>query len=226
MEFSKDLLANTVPDSGQLPNSQYVTFHYEEGAKKKVLFVGNSITLHGPRKSVGWSGNWGMAASEEAKDYVHLTVDGLRERFGPINWGIAQAAIWERAFTDLSILHEQYADARAFGADIVIVRIGENLSRALLATEELSGPFAEMVRFFAPEGTERILVSDLFWASPVMDEPIRRAVQENGWTLVPLGDLGQMDENKALGLFEHDGVARHPGDRGMRAIADRILGAL
>ena len=37
---------------------------------KKVLFLGNSITKHGPKADIDWSGNWGMAASEEAKDDV------------------------------------------------------------------------------------------------------------------------------------------------------------
>ena len=225
MEFSKDLLANTVSSKNQLPDSMYVTFHYAENAVKNVLFVGNSITLHGAKPSIGWTGNWGMAASAPEKDYVHLTVDGLTERFGPVNWCIAQGAVWERGYNDDTILPTHYAAAREFQADIVFIRIGENTARNLLESADYKEAFAKMVRFFTPNA-QKILVSDLFWASPAIDDPIRAAVAENGWTLVPLGDLGAQDCMKALGLFEHAGVAGHPGDMGMRAIADRLLAAL
>ena len=39
----------------------------------RILFLGNSITLHGPYINWNEDAHWGMAASEESKDYVHLT---------------------------------------------------------------------------------------------------------------------------------------------------------
>lgn len=33
---------------------------------RKVLFLGNSITKHGPKADIDWSGNWGMAATADA----------------------------------------------------------------------------------------------------------------------------------------------------------------
>ena len=51
-------------------------------AQTKVLFLGNSITKHGPKADIDWSGNWGMAASVEANDYVHLVTKALTEKAG------------------------------------------------------------------------------------------------------------------------------------------------
>jgi hypothetical protein len=33
-----------------------------------ILFLGNSITRHGPRPDIGWSNNWGMAATALKQD--------------------------------------------------------------------------------------------------------------------------------------------------------------
>ena len=109
--------------------------------------------------------------------------------------------------------------------DLVVIRIGENIwSRAVrhkLDEVALYPCFDRMVKAFAKGGAQ-IVLTDLFWPHEPIDEPICRVAAENGYPLVHLGDLGELDENKAIGLFEHKGVAAHPGDLGMYRIAERI----
>ena len=45
----------------------------------KVVFIGNSITLHGKLPEIGWYNEWGMAASAAEKDYVHLVTAAIEK---------------------------------------------------------------------------------------------------------------------------------------------------
>ena len=67
---AEDLQANPVPALGQNAANQTAFDASKKGPR--VLFVGNSITLHGPRPQIGWTNNWGMAASSRDRDYVLL----------------------------------------------------------------------------------------------------------------------------------------------------------
>ena len=50
--------------------------------------------------------------------------------------------------------------------------------------------------------------------------------RKRGFKTIYLGELGEDDKMKAIGKFEHTDVANHPGDKGMKCIADMILKAL
>ena len=68
----------------------------------------------------------------------------------------------------------------------------------------------------------KLIISTGFWRHPA-DGAIIEYANENDLPLVELGDLGEMDEMKAIGVFEHSGVANHPGDLGMEKIAERLF---
>jgi hypothetical protein len=220
--FSGDLLRNTVPSHGQLQDSDVVRFCYKHNSRLKVLFVGNSITLHGAAPHIGWYGDWGMAASAKEKDYVHLVIAGLEKRYGPVSVCVAQLAEWERNYNQEQVL-EPFCPARNFEPDSIIVRIGENVNRDILDQYSYKDALTTMIRFFNPGKKARVIITDMFWKSEALDKPSEDAAREQGYGFVSIGDLGEDDENKAVGLFEHSGVASHPGDLGMERIASRIL---
>ena len=82
--------------------------------------------------------------------------------------------------------------------------------------------YCRLLNFLDKSGDAKFLLTTSFWKHPA-DDTIRNLATEFDCPLVELGDLGERDDMMAIGLFAHDGVARHPGDKGMQTIADRII---
>ena len=75
--------ANIVPSSNQVKKASELFGVPPEKASRRVAFVGNSITRHGPKPSIGWVNDCGMAASSVDKDYVHQ--EGKSARYAEQN---------------------------------------------------------------------------------------------------------------------------------------------
>ena len=85
--------------------------------------------------------------------------------------------------------------------------------------------YAGLIGYLDPLKKAKLVVTTGFWKH-IGDDAIREFATEHSLALCELGDLGEKDEMKAIGKFEHDGVANHPGDLGMQTIAQRILNVI
>jgi len=204
--------------------------HLKNLRAAKVLFLGNSITLHGPAEHIGWSGNWGMAASAAEKDYVHLLAERIRQATGcDPQLLVKNLADFERQFATYD-LAAGLKDALDFQADLIIIALGENVPA--LATEEQQAAyrtaFVNLLQTLSHRGRPAIFVRSTFWTEPIRNGLMAQACRETGATFVALQNLDQVEANfaRAERSFEHAGVAAHPGDRGMQAIADGIWQAV
>ena len=166
--------------------------------RENILFVGNSITWHAPKPSLGWYEDCGMAASCREKDYVHLVLQGL----DPMNYCIVNASSWERKFWDNTVLETQFSPARAFQADIVVIRIGENVPLDAPHQDEFFMFYDEMVRFFSPKTNATVLVTDLFWRRENLDAAIFECAGQSGYRFVlhwrPGRQAGKQSHRKVL----------------------------
>ncbi len=197
---------------------------------QKILFLGNSITLHGPSKKVDWSGNWGMAASAQEKDFVHLVTKALAKKDGAaLESLVKNIAAFERqyaAYDEAALLK----DLVPFQADLIVVAIGENVPA--LATDAAKTQFKEalvkLLNTITAGRKPTLIVRSCFWANAPKDGALKQACDEVGGIFVDIGALGKDEKNVARSErpFKHSGVANHPGDRGMQAIADAIVGAV
>jgi TolB protein len=196
----------------------------------KVLFLGNSITLHAPAPDIGWAGNWGMAATAAEKDYVHLLTADIAKASG----SVPQTMV--RNIADFERGHAAYDPAITlkaeleFGADILIVAIGENVPE--LGDDKAQAAFAaasaRLLNSLKAQGQPALFVRSCFWPHAVKDGILRKACADAGGTFVEIATLGSDASNAARAerQIEHAGVAGHPGDKGMRAIADALFAAI
>jgi hypothetical protein len=85
--------------------------------------------------------------------------------------------------------------------------------------------FDSILTFLNKSQKAKIILSTGFWRHPG-DNVIVEYAKENNLPCVELGDLGEREEMRAIGLFEHSGVANHPGDLGMKNIAERVFNVI
>ncbi len=209
-------------------------YYLEHMKANKILFLGNSITLHPPRNDGGvyWPNNWGMAASEQSKDYVHLLAGKLNSETGntlridptdrPANYGdpvvtgdanvVNIANIFERnASYTTSLLQEQMN----WKADIVVVQFGENLS---VTNDQMKANLQTLLTDLKKSSNPNIfLTSYILGANKDVDDikkelcaddPMHRVFVDMSKSGITMGDYG------------------HPNDAGMAAIANTLYSAM
>ena len=194
----------------------------------KILTYGNSIMNHAPAPDIGWNGSWGMAASSADKDYVHRLIYYMEHKFGEGSVTHAYGgavATFERAVpasdetADLSgHISGLVATAAAEQPDIITVQIGENVntSPTVASYENAMRQFVTALKEAAPDAL--IVVCTPFWGGDNLIAGMTNVAEEFDLPLALVHTLNT-DENKAIGQFEHSGVAAHPGDTGMDNIA-------
>ena len=225
MSYEQIKIATQVDVRKQIRSSKYVFFDGAENDGLRVLFVGNSITLHEVNEGIGWYNAWGMAASAEEKDYVHLCFRHIRQTHPDAVFCICQGGEWERSYKEGDSTLHHFDAARDFVADIIVVKLAGNCPWEGFDADLFKKNYASLVKHLDKSGQAKVIVMSEFFHHP-SDAVLEDYAREKDYPFVMLGDLGEKPEMKALGLFEHEGVANHPGDLGMEHIARRLCGVL
>ena len=193
---------------------------------EKVLVLGNSITKHAPYPSIGWYGNWGMAASLPEKDFVHVLSTKMNSNVKPVNTS------WEsehRSF-DLSIFDVHFAEK----PDLIIIRLGENV----LDLVDFQHSFSVFVNYIQSKNPDaKSIIAGTIWENDDVNSVLQHVAEENDIPFVSLRDLDRIENQSYIGatIFdEHgtphkvidEGVAIHPGDLGMEEIASTLHSAI
>ncbi|QPF75098.1 SGNH/GDSL hydrolase family protein [Roseateles sp. DAIF2] len=189
-----------------------------------ILFVGNSITHHVPSPSVGWTGDWGMAASSRSSDYVHMTVRKL-EGSGQarISFESLNASNFEKDPSPLNA-DSVWKKIDASAADRVVLFLGDNVKAEPGAWAQFVSAYESLITRARGKGKQVVCVS-LWWSAETRNADLKRLCEANGGTFALLPPESQSAQARAPG-HANKGVASHPGDQGMRLIADAVYTAL
>jgi len=170
-----------------------------------------------------------MAASSEENDYAHLILQFLTKASGKQPQSIITNIVaFEQNFETYDIDVNLKKDI-AFKPDLVIVAIGENVPELTSGQAKIAfkSSMDNLLGKLKAASEPTIVVRSCFWPNPVKNAIMKQACDEVGGIFVDAG-LGKDDRNFARSerQFSNKDVADHPGDRGMRAIADIILKSL
>lgn len=194
------------------------------GDINRVLILGNSITVTLPAPEIGWHGHWGMAASEERKDYVHLLIEKFKRYNDTIQVEYLGISSFERDFLNYDV--KQLSAYRDFAPDLIIVRIGENVDENLAQREGFSNYLSNLLSYLKNGRIVAVCTTSTFWSMPKTNSELKKLADAERHIYVPLTDLSKDRKNSAHDQFEDEGVGAHPSDRGMQNIADRIADKL
>jgi hypothetical protein len=189
---------------------------------KKILFIGNSITRHGPNvEQLGWNGDWGMAATSQDKDFVHQVYKFLCENNPQITPELQLGQIDEQKMAG-------YQPYLTFEPDVVVIELGDNYPVPEATVEKLQIPYQKMLQAFRRNNNPLIFCVGTWGNDSERNILIQKACESEGGIFVPIGPLALNPENMAAseGHFTNAGVNWHPGDRGMQRIAEKIWQAI
>lgn len=187
----------------------------------RVLILGNSITYHGAKASVGWIGNWGMAASSVEKDYVHLLESRIKADH--LNTGFKTgniAAAFERQFWKYNA--DDFKTFRDFNADLIILVIGENINDSLAVKQKLGDHLERFIQQLSTQKPVKVCLVGSFWPNKNIDHIMKTTAIRNNWLYADLQGIYQDQKNTAIQQYADKGVGMHPSDSGMESIAGRI----
>ena len=205
------------------PKDQKVYFDAHHNGSPRVVVIGNSTALHNPKPEIGWFGSWGMAASCEENDYIHIIMAKIREKYPEASHCILNGALWERNYRTLD-LDANYCAAKDFKPDIIITCVCANIPKDQFEITAFKVAMKKLHDYLV-DGREGVKIYECssFHRNDVKTQGIREYCEENGVRYIYISDIPEDRSNCAYDRFEHQGVGGHPGDKGMRLMAERFL---
>lgn len=186
-----------------------------------VLILGNSITHHAPAPEVGWSGDWGMAASAKEKDFVHLLTAKFKSENPAVIVNHKNIADFETNYWNYNL--STLDNLNALKPDLLILRIAENVDINTIEQHEFTKHYTALINYFKASNPKvKVMCVAGFWKNQTQENAIKKCSAETNSLYVELSSLDNIAYS-AWDLYPNNhAIGGHPSDVGMSAIANII----
>ena len=193
----------------------------------RVLCIGNEITFCAPDQELGWRGNWGLAATCRDNDYVHQ-LGSMLNNDRPTAVTALDLREWEK---DMSADPGQFLGSSLDGTDLVVIKLGENVSKASL----LASGFANLIKTCREKTDSIVIVGNFYQDSEGVskDEVMRSIAAQNSLPFCSISKVimtsgifpKSTDEYEAINGDTYSLPSKlciYPNDKAMRLIAEAV----
>lgn len=195
------------------------------------LALGNSITIH-PVCDY-WPEQMGMAAESLDKDYVHLLVELFQKGAGieDVNYFAYNLSSWETIHYDRAETVTEIDALLHPDIDLITVQLGENITQY----HTLESDFEYFIGHIKEKSpSAKIIMIGNFWENKAVDKLKKKVSEKQGCVYISLEEIqGEENYESKIGnqvydregnvsAIDRDSVAKHPGNAGMRYIAESI----
>lgn len=221
------------------PNGQaYRLIVANDGSLSAVSTTPSNVTIFG--NSLTYEhGKIGMAASDSNHDWYHYVTDYIKSKNPNVKINDrTNMSIWESATSTADrekVFNDNIKPLLSADTDLVIIQLGDNVNtaekKATFAHD--TGELLQEIHAISPRA-QVYWVYGWFGNYPEIFTPIQTACDGNGATGIDIHDLNKSGNTNYVGAtrtgldgstwkITNPGEAAHPGDKGMKAIADRVI---
>lgn len=197
--------------------------------------LGNSVTCN--EISDLWWGSWGMAATTEDNDYVHIVSRWLMGQSAkPVTTTVLDIKKWEVA-PDRNAVLDDYDKYFNEHTDLVTLQTGENITEGKETLGVDYPALVQRIKEKAPNA-QILMLGEVLWPKEDIEAAKHAACDQNGITFIDVSDfraayegdtfrssLGNQvyGEDGNLHAIDNEVVAAHPDDEGMANIAQHFI---
>lgn len=221
------------------PNGQaYRLIVANDGSLSAVSTTPSNVTIFG--NSLTYEhGKIGMAASDANHDWYHYVTDYIMSKNASVKINDrTNMSVWESATSTADrekVFNDSIKPLLSADTDLVIIQLGDNVNtaekKATFAHD--TGELLQQIHAVSPKA-QVYWIYGWFGNYPEIFTPIQTACDGNGAVGIDIRDLNKSGNTSYVGAtrtgldgstwqITNPGEAAHPGDAGMKAIADRVI---